>query len=145
LLIDIVRFKKRKIIKMNDLIRLLYKRIPYYSTLGFELQEISNGIAIFEIAIREELTQNGMIHGGVLASLVDSTCACAAFSLIFPNRYVTTIDLQVEFLKPVFKGRLKAKAKCVKSGKNIFFCKAKIWNKNGELICTGSSQLLRIK
>ncbi|MFX0134084.1 MAG: PaaI family thioesterase [Candidatus Hodarchaeota archaeon] len=130
---------------MNDLIKLLYKRIPYYSTLGFELQEIANGIAIFEIPIKEKLTQNGMIHGGVLASLVDSTCACAALSLIFPNGYVTTIDLQVEFLKPVFKGRLKAKAKCVKSGKNIFFCKAKIWNENGELICTGSSQLLRIK
>lgn len=130
---------------MTDLIKLLYERIPYYSTLGFELQEISNGEAIFEIQIRKELTQNGMIHGGVLASLVDSTCACAAFSLILPNGYATTIDLQVEFLKNVSNGRLKAKAKCVKSGKNIFFCKAEIWNENGDLICTGSSQLLRIK
>ena len=86
-----------------------------------------------------------MIHGGVLASLIDSTCACAAFSLILPHGYATTIDLQVQFLKPVSNGRLKAKAKCVKSGKNIFFCKAKIWDENGELICTGSSQLLRIR
>lgn len=130
---------------MIDLIKLLYKRIPYYSTLGFELQEIANGRAIFEIEIREKLTQNGMIHGGVLASLVDSTCACAAFSLIFPKGYITTIDLQVEFLKPVSSGRLRAKAKCIKSGKNIFFCKAKVWHENGELICTGSSQLLRIE
>lgn len=131
-------------IKMKDLIGLLYKMIPYYSTLGFEIQEIANGIAIFEIKIREALTQNGMIHGGVLASLIDSTCACAALSLIFPNGSITTIDLQVEFLKPVSKGRLRAKAKCIKSGKNIFFCKAKIWNENGDLICTGSSQLLKI-
>ncbi len=129
---------------MNNLIKLLYNRIPFYSTLGFELKEISNGKAIFEIEIRKELTQNGMIHGGVLASLIDSTCACAALSLILPNAYVTTIDLQVEFLKSVSKGRLKATAKCLKSGKNIFFCKARIWNENGELICTGSSQLLRI-
>lgn len=130
---------------MNDLIKLLYDRIPFYTTLGFELKEISNGRAIFEIEIREALTQNGMIHGGVLASLVDSTCACAAFSLILPKGYATTIDLQVEFLKPVSKGRLKAKAKCVKSGKNIFFCKAKIWNESGDLICTGNSQLLRMQ
>ncbi|UCC19518.1 MAG: PaaI family thioesterase [Promethearchaeota archaeon] len=129
---------------MKNLIKLLYDRIPFYSTLGFELQEISNGRAVFEIEIREELTQNGMIHGGVLASLVDSTCACAAFSLIFPHGYVTTIDLRVEFLKPVSKGRLKTIAKCIKSGKNIFFCNAKIWNETGDLICTGSSQLLRI-
>ena len=129
---------------MNNIIKLLYKKIPFYSTLGFELQEIANGTAIFELEIREELTQNGMIHGGVLASLVDSTCGCAALSLIFPEGYITTIDLQVEFLKPVTKGRLIAKAKCIKSGKNIFFCKAKVWGEKGELICTGSSQLLRI-
>ena len=129
---------------MNNIIKLLYKKIPFYSTLGFELQEIANGTAIFELEIREELTQNGMIHGGVLASLVDSTCACAALSLILPKGYITTIDLQVEFLKPVSRGRLRAEAKCLKSGKNIFFCKAKIWDENKELICTGSSQLLRI-
>ncbi|MFX1419296.1 MAG: PaaI family thioesterase [Promethearchaeota archaeon] len=130
---------------MNNLIKILYDRIPFYSTLGFELKEISSGRAIFEIEIKENLTQNGFVHGGVLASLVDSTCACAAISLILPNGYVTTIDLQVEFLKSVSKGRLKAIAKCLKSGKNIFFCKAKIWNENGDLICTGSSQLLRIQ
>ncbi len=130
---------------MDDLIKFLYDRIPYYSTLGFELQEISNGRANFEIEIRKELTQNGMIHGGVFVSLIDSTCACAAFSLILPNGYATTIDLQVEFLKPVSSGRLKAIAKCIKSGKNIFFCKAKVWDEKGNLICTGSSQLLRVK
>ena len=130
---------------MDDLIKFLYDRIPYYSTLGFELQEISNGRANFEIEIRKELTQNGMIHGGVLASLTDSTCACAAFSLILPNGYATTIDLQVEFLKPVSNGRLKAIAKCIKSGKNIFFSKAKVWDEKKNLICTGSSQLLRVK
>ena len=132
------------LITMDNLIKLLYEKIPYYSTLGFELQEIANGKAIFEIEIRKELTQNGIIHGGVLASLVDSTCGCAALSLILPDGYITTIDLQVEFLKPVAKGRLIAKAKCIKSGKNIFFCKAKVWSEKGELICTGSSQLLRI-
>ncbi|MFX0035293.1 MAG: PaaI family thioesterase [Candidatus Hermodarchaeota archaeon] len=130
---------------MNEMIKLLYDNIPFYSTLGFELKEISNGKAIFEIQIRKELTQNGMIHGGVLASLVDSTCACAAFSLIFPEGYITTIDLRVEFLKPISIGRLRAIAKCLKSGKNIFFCKAKVWDENDELICTGNSQLLRLQ
>ena len=85
-----------------------------------------------------------MGHSGVLASLIDSSCACATISLIYPDGYITTIDLQVEFLKLVSKGRLLSRAKCIKSGKNISFCKAKVWNSNGELICTGSSQLLRI-
>ncbi len=129
---------------MEEIKKILYEKIPYYSTLGLELQEIGNGKASFALPLREELMQNGMVHGGALASLIDSSCACAAISLIYPNGYITTIDLQVEFLKPASKGRLLSRAKCIKSGKNIFFCKAKIWNSDGDLICTGSSQLLRV-
>ena len=105
---------------MEELKKHLYSRIPFYSTLGLELLEIGNGRASFEID------------------------ACAAFSLIFPEGYITTIDLQVEFLKPVSKGKLLGKAKCLKAGKNIFFCKAKVWDEENNLISTGSSQLLRI-
>ncbi len=129
---------------MEELKKILYKRIPYYSTLGLKLQEIGDGRATFEILIREELTQNGMVHGGVIASIIDSSCACAAISLVYPDGYITTIDLQVEFLKSVTKGVLIAKAKCMKAGRNIFFCKAKVWDSEDKLISTGSSQLIRV-
>jgi uncharacterized protein (TIGR00369 family) len=129
---------------MEDLKKILYKRIPYYSTLGLKLQEIGNGKATFEILNREELTQNGMVHGGVIASLIDSSCACAAISLVYPNGYITIIDLQVKFRKSVSNRILIAKAKCIKAGKTIFFCIAKVWNDEGKLISNSSSQLLRI-
>jgi uncharacterized protein (TIGR00369 family) len=129
---------------MEELRKHLYSRIPFYTTLGLKLLEIGNGKASFEIALNQTLTQNGMVHGGVIASLIDSSCACAAFSLTFPEGYITTIDLQVEYLKPVSKGKLIGKAKCIKAGKTIFFCKAKVWDEENNLISTGSSQLLRI-
>ncbi|TFG03827.1 MAG: PaaI family thioesterase [Promethearchaeota archaeon] len=129
---------------MDDIKALLMKRIPYYSTLGFRLIEIKDGKALFELDVRKELTQNGTVHGGVLASMIDSACACAALSLIYPKGYITTIDLQVAYLKPVSKGTLIAKAECLRSGKNISFSEAKIHDDQGELVCTGSSQLLRV-
>ena len=129
---------------MEKLNKILNNLIPYASTLGLELQEFADGIAVFEMNFRKDLTQFGMIHGGVLASLVDISCTWAAVSLVFPKGNTTTIDLQVEYLKPVKGGRLKAKGKCIKSGRNIFFCKAKVWNEEGELVCTGSSQILRL-
>lgn len=112
--------------------------------ISLKLQEIGDGRATFEILIKEELTQNGMIHGGVIASLIDSACACAAIFLVYPNGYITTIDLQIEFIRPAAKGILIAKAKCMKAGKTIFFRKAKVWDSEDKLISTGSSQLLRI-
>jgi len=130
---------------MKDIKKYLFKIIPYYSHLGFEIEKIEGGEAIFKMEIKEELTQNGTIHGGALASMIDSSCACAALSLIYPESYVTTIDLQVQYLRPASKGTLTARAKCNKSGKNIFFSESRIYDENDELICTGTSQLLRIE
>lgn len=134
-----------KNLNMKPIVKLLFKLIPYYSYLGFEILKIADGKAVFTLEIKEDLTQNGTIHGGALASMIDSSCACAAFSLIYPDAYVTTIDLQVQFLKPASKGKLTAYAKCVKSGKSIFFCKSKILNEENEIICTGTSQLKRVE
>ena len=129
---------------MYDLKLALIERIPYFKTLGFKIIEIKEGYAHFELEFRDYLTQNGVIHGGVLASMIDSTCACAAFSLVYPKGWVTTIDLQVSYLKPVSKGILTAKAKCLRSGKFIAFCESKIYNDKGELICLGTSQLRQV-
>ena len=128
---------------MERLNKFLHKQIPYSSTLGLELQEFADGIAVFEMNFREDLTALGYIHGGVLASIVDFSCMWAAQSLAKGN--TITIDLQVVYLKSVKGGRLKAKGKCIRSGRNIFYCKAKVWNEEGELVCTGSSKILLIK
>jgi len=109
-----------------------------------ELIEVSPGRTVFELEYRKELTQSGILHGGVLASIVDSACAVAAHTKIMSEGFITTINLQIEYLKPVSQGRIRAEGECIKTGKNIMFCKCKIWNEKGELVGTGSSQLLRI-
>ena len=118
--------------------------MPYYSTIGMDVKEIANGKARIELLMKKELSQNGMIHGGVLASLIDASCACAAFSATKFVGFVTTIDLQVSYLKPVSKGMIIATAECLRAGKNVLFCESKIRNEEGELVCVGTSQLLRI-
>ena len=130
--------------RMEEVKEWIYKRMPYYSTIGMNVKEIANGKAKIELLMKKELSQNGMIHGGVLASMIDASCACAAFSATNFEGFVTTIDLQVSYLKPVSKGTLLASAECLRAGKKILFCESKIRNDNGELVCIGTSQLLKI-
>lgn len=130
--------------KKKEIIEGIYDRMPYYSTIGMDVREIANGEAKIELTMRKELAQNGMIHGGVLASMIDASCACAAFSATNFVGFVTTIDLQVSYLKPVSKGTIIASATCLRAGKNVLFCESKIRNEEGELVCVGTSQLLRI-
>jgi len=57
-------------------------KIPYWQTLGLQLKEVSPGKAVFEAQVRPDLLQNGILHGGVLASIADSACAVAAISKV---------------------------------------------------------------
>ena len=118
--------------------------VPYWQTLGLELKEAEVGRAVFEATVRQELMQNGVLHGGVLASIADSACAVAAISRVFPANYATTINLQVAYLKPVVAGRFRAVGRCLRAGKTVLFCQAEVLDEKESLVCSASSQLMVI-
>ena len=76
---------------MDDLIAAMRRRVPYWTTLGLEPLEVADGRATMAVTFRPEHLQNGVMHGGVLASLIDSACACAAISRIHPEAYATVL------------------------------------------------------
>jgi uncharacterized protein (TIGR00369 family) len=116
--------------------------VPYWQTLGLELVEVEPGRAVFEANVRPQLLQNGVLHGGVLASIADSACAVAAISRIYPTSYATTINLQVSYLKPVAMGRFRAVGQCLRAGKNVLFSQAEVFDEKEALVCCASSQLM---
>jgi uncharacterized protein (TIGR00369 family) len=128
----------------NDLRQFMSGIVPYWRTLGLELVEVEPGKAVFEGSVCPELLQNGVLHGGVLASIADSACAVAAISRIFPENYATTINLQVSYLKPVVAGRFRAVGRCVRAGKTVLFSQAEVFDEKEALVCGASSQLMVI-
>jgi uncharacterized protein (TIGR00369 family) len=129
---------------MDELREFLIARVPFWQTLGLELRSVSREEAVFEGEYRHDLSQGGVLHGGVLAALIDSACACAAIAHTYPEAYATTIDLQVAYARAVSGGRVRAVGTCVRGGGRVLFCEARVWNDAGELVGLGTSQLLRI-
>ncbi|HEV3036187.1 MAG TPA: PaaI family thioesterase [Candidatus Angelobacter sp.] len=130
-------------IESADLQTLMSAGVAYWRTLGLELKEVTPGRAVFECEVRESLMQmRGIVHGGVLASIVDSACAVAAISTVYPRANATTISLRVSYLKPLSQGIFRAEGKCIKTGKTICFCEAQVFNERNELVCTASSELM---
>ncbi len=129
---------------LADLRKFMEAGVPFWQTLGLELKEVAPGRAVFEAAALPGLMQNRILHGGVLASIADSACAVSAISLVFPERYATTINLQISYIKPVAGGRFRAEGRCLKAGKNVLFCEAQVFDENRVLVCTATSQLLAI-
>jgi uncharacterized protein (TIGR00369 family) len=128
----------------DDMRRRITDLVPYWKTLGFELISITKEEAVFEGTYRQELSQGNVLHGGVLAALIDSACAGAALAYTYPDSYVTSIALQVTYLRPVTSGRIRAVGRCVRAGGRVLFCEAEVYDEDHELVGKGAGQMMRI-
>src|ERR1700720_2123817 len=92
--------------------------VPYAKLLGLELGAISFGEVGIHLDIRDELLQNqGVIHGGAIASLIDTAAAFAVITQLNLDERVSTTDLTIHYLRPVTGGRLTATARIVRGGR----------------------------
>jgi uncharacterized protein (TIGR00369 family) len=119
--------------------------VPFARLLGIELEQISSGTATLGIDVRRELTQNhGVVHGGAIASLIDTATAFAIISLLAPRERVTTVDLTISYLRPVIEGRIRATAKVLRAGRRLFVVSADVFDKQGTLISTALSTYIKV-
>lgn len=119
--------------------------VPFAKLLGLELDDIGSGTATLALNVRQDLTQNlGLVHGGVIASLIDTATAFAILSLLAPKERVTTVDLTISYLRPVTMGRLRAVAKVVRAGRRLFVVSAKVFDEDGKLASTALSTYIKL-
>ena len=119
--------------------------VPYAHLLGIELDEVGNGTATLGFEVRKKLTQNhGVVHGGAIASLIDSATAFAIISLLAPREKVTTVDLTISYLRPLTNGRVTAVAKVVRSGRRLFVVSADVLDSDGKLAATALSTYIKL-
>lgn len=119
--------------------------VPYARLMGIELEEVGAGTATLALQVRKELTQNhGVVHGGAIASLIDTATAFAIISLLAPKEEVTTVDMAISYLQPVTGGRLKAAAKVVRAGRRLFVVSADVIDTQGKLAATALSTYIKL-
>lgn len=124
------------------------ERQHFLKLIGFELNVIepgrTEGIMNFETRHQQ---QKGFAHGGLVATLADTTAGFAAYSLVPQEHHVVTGELKISYLNPGVGEQLKAKGWVLKQGKKINFCEAEVWsiNKGKEvLIAKASASMITI-
>ena len=90
-------------------------------TLGFKLIDVGPGTATMEIVAETQKHANpmGTIHGGVFCDIADAAIGIAHATGLAENESFTSIDLQINFFRPVWDGRIRAIAKPVNVGRQI--------------------------
>ncbi|MBT3789358.1 MAG: PaaI family thioesterase [Alphaproteobacteria bacterium] len=102
--------------------------IPHVKELGISVVTAAPGTAVIKLPYREDLIGNpdtGVLHGGVITTLIDTVCGFAAFSDVGDGFALATLDLRIDYLKPATpKLDLLAEGHTYKITKNIVFVRA---------------------
>jgi acyl-CoA thioesterase len=118
--------------------------VPFARLLGLQLESAVAGQAVMSLQIRDELRQNlGVVHGGVTASLIDSAAALAIVPLLQDGERATTVDLTINYLRPLRSGKVTATARVLRAGKRIIAVSADVEDEAGNLAATGLTTYLR--
>ena len=108
---------------------------PFYQLLDIKIEEVRRNYARLSIKIDERHIQLlNTVHGGVIASLADSAAAWAIYGANDLEGTPVTVEMKINFLRPVKSGRLVAEARICSKGSRIFVSDVEVKNGEGNLI-----------
>jgi uncharacterized protein (TIGR00369 family) len=120
--------------------------VPYARLIGLELGEVSPGEVSIHLQVRDELRQNqGVVHGGAIASLIDTAAAFAVLTKLDLSERVSTTDLTIHYLRPATNGRLTATARIVRGGRRLFVLSVEVTDDQQILIATAVTTYIKLQ
>jgi len=135
---ELTEDQRRRVEKMRE-------SVPFLQHLGIEVEAVGPGTSTLLLPVREELSRNdGIIHGGAVASVIDSAFAFAIIPLLAENERTVTVDLTIHYLRPLSGGVAKASARVVRAGRRVITVSADLFDENEKLAATALSTYLRI-
>ena len=104
-------------------VRRSFARQAVMATFGAALTAVAPGQVEITLPCRQELTQqHGFQHAGVLATILDSACGYAAFTLMPEHAAVLSVEFKLNLLAPAAGDSVVARARVIRAGKNLTVC-----------------------
>ncbi len=126
-------------------IQKMLDNLAFAKLIGIELDQINAGVATLGFEVRKDLTQNnGVVHGGAIASLIDTATAFAIVSVLPAGERATTVDLTVSYLRPLTAGRARATARVIRAGRRLIAVSAEVLDDGGKLVATALTTYIKI-
>jgi uncharacterized protein (TIGR00369 family) len=119
---------------------------PIAQLIGFNLAAVKAGEAVIEFDASEaHANPMGTLHGGVLCDIADAAMGMAFGAALAEGESFTTLELKINFLKPVWKSRLKAVGRVVKQGRTIGLIECDITDEQGSLVARAVSTCMILR
>ncbi len=119
---------------------------PVGRLIGFSLVAIEPGTAVIEFEATEaHRNPMGTLHGGILCDIADAAMGMAYASNLNEGESFTTLELKINFLKPVWNARLTATGRIVKQGRTVGMVECDVTDEKGSLVARATSTCMALR
>jgi len=119
---------------------------PIATTLGMKLLKYGDGKATMSIAVGKRFhNPMGTLHGGIMTDIADATMGIALASTLGDDEVFTTLELKMNFLRPIYTGKLVAEGKVTHRGRTIALVECLVKNAEGKVVAKGMATQMIVK
>jgi uncharacterized protein (TIGR00369 family) len=119
---------------------------PVAKLIGFKLRSVKHGCAVLDLeAGPQHWNPMGGLHGGIMCDLADAAMGIAYASTLGEGEAFATVELKINFLRPVKQGLLIAEGRVVSGGRTLGYTEAEVRDEDGRLIAKASSTCKTIR
>ena len=120
--------------------------VPIARLIGFEAKKIADGKATVTLTTGpQHANPMGTLHGGILCDIADAAMGMAFASTLGSDESFTTVELKINFFRPVWEAQLKAEGWVVRRGRNVGYVECEITDDNGKLVAKAASTCLVLR
>lgn len=113
---------------------------------GITVEDVEEGRVVLSFEASEKHHQpNGVVQGGVLTAVADAAMGMAAMTVQEVGWANTTVELKINFIRPVIAGTVQAHGRVVRAGRSIIFTEATVSNQEGKTVALATSSVLAFK
>ena len=126
--------------------KVLTAKPPIAELIGFEVVEIGDGHAVGSLqAGPQHANPMGTLHGGVLCDVADAAMGMAFASTLAPEESFTTVELKINYLRPVWQARLKAEGIVVQRGRTMGYVECSITDDENRVVAKAASTCMVLR
>jgi uncharacterized protein (TIGR00369 family) len=117
----------------------------WMKTLGARITEAEPGRVVLELeAGPEHRHGGGVVQGGVITQIADAAMGMSLATLQEDGMWNTTIELKINFIRPVISGRIRAVGRVVEMKRTLLFGEADVLDSNGRLVAKATSTCMPV-
>src|SRR6267378_4887715 len=115
------------------------------ATLGARISEAEPGRVVLELeAGPQHRHGGGVVQGGVITQIADAAMGMSLGTLQEDGLWNTTIELKINFIRPVISGKIRAVGRVIEIKGTLFFSEAEVLDEQGRLVAKASSTCLPV-